>query len=79
MTSSLAHSRQEALDATLNASKNGRELDQKTMRELIWALDMMAVALPDNVNEFWDAQRITEVSKLRDKYYKRFGERAYDK
>jgi hypothetical protein len=79
ITSPLAYSQQEVLDVSLAAYKQGAEFDQKSLRELIWALDMMAVTIPDNVNNFWDPKRLTEVSKLRDQYFKRFGERAYDK
>lgn len=68
-----------AAPAILSALEDGRDLTQDEQRDLIHALDVLTVALPDlDTHQFDDSiQKIA--GTLRERYARRYKSSAYDR
>lgn len=53
------------------------DLSQQQAQRLVWMVDVMAVAEPDNVQQLWNPSALETASDLRRRYAKTYGESAY--
>ena len=55
----------------------GRPITKEQFRYLVWAVDLAAVTIQDNLLKRWDGEVLNLASKLRQSYAKIYGENAY--
>lgn len=62
----------------LGIVSDGRPLEECEARDVVWFVDFLAVAAPDNCVNSWNAEMLTLASALRREFAKTFGTGAYD-
>lgn len=63
----------------LDVIRNGSPLSREEAQEVVWLIDFLAVAGPDNDERQWRAETLKLASALRQDYAKAFASKAYDK
>ena len=73
----LTHGSDPYLETVCKNLAAGRPIIQEQFRYLVWAVDLAAVSMPDNVLNCWDGEVLNLASKLRQSYAAVYGEKAY--
>jgi hypothetical protein len=61
----------------LEALRNDEDLDEEAQRALIWALDLLAAALPDHHTHPLDPEVQRIAGKLRERFSRAYKHSAY--